>query len=152
MNDFHIPEATPAPVYVDGREAPPHLARSVRRGWIAGIVYGLLQAAVLVGYAVSGDLAGLGVMLGTLQLAAFALLVWCVRRWMLVPAWLLFAYPIANAFASLFLTGPDRPGYSAANAHPSSAFPYFLVFFAVWFGKAAIAIRQFRKSESGTFR
>ncbi len=146
MNDNFFPEAAPVPTYVDGRLAPPELARQVRRGWIAGCTLLVLQALVLVGVMLAYPIPFWSLLLTMVEIGVGAALVVGTRRWLLVPAWLLLAYPFACELINAWLAGP----------HPTDTRPSpwqigmfgvaLLVIFGVLVGKAALAIRTFRRS------
>lgn len=140
MNDFpNIPEASDPDTYVRGRLAPAPLARQVRAGWKAGIIYVVL---LIVGatFLYPEDIVTTTIkFLVAAEVALSCALTFGIYRWYAFAAWSLLGLLILSAVAAA-IHPPHMP------TPGSAAFRIgFLVAFGVLFGRAAIAIRAFSR-------
>jgi len=140
MNEMnYIPETIEADTHVRGRLVPVELARSVRRGWKAGIVYlAVLLLSLVFSAVVDGAQTG-PLVIGVLEILVVVALVWGVRRWSLLAASLLVAHPILS---TLVMAATARQMQSAG-MQAGGLRIVFLVVFLYAFGKAAVAIHKF---------
>lgn len=146
MNDKnYIPEVIEPDTFVRGRLVPVELVRDVRRGWKAGAAYFALLLVAFVASAMAGELTTLALLVSVPEILVISGLVWGVRRWSQIAAWLLFAHPI---FSTLVLAFASQPGLQPPMRGGTLRI-FFLVIFLLFFGKAAIAIRRFSRSAGG---
>lgn len=143
MNEMnYIPETIEADTFVRGRLVPVEMARSVRRGWKAGVAYVAVLVLSLVLSTMVDGARTVPLIIGVLEILVVAALVWGVRRWSLLAASLLVAHPIL----STLLVAAITQHVPSAGMQPSGLRIVFLVVFLYAFGKAAMAIHKFKKS------
>ena len=128
---------------VQGRRVPDELASCVSRGWHSGVGYALLLLLSLI-YATPEAESDLLLLLGAFDLLLVLLLVWGVRRWHLISAWLLSVHPIQSTLVLVAMiplgTGPS--------GQIGALRILYLVVFLYTFGRAALAIQRFQRSGS----
>jgi hypothetical protein len=143
MNDTnYIPEVIEPDTFVRGRLVPVELVRNVRRGWKAGVAYLALLLVAFVASAIAGELTTLALLVSVPEILVVAGLVWGVRRWSQLAAWLLFAHPIVSTLVLAFASQPNLQTPMGGGTLRI----FLLVIFLLFFGKAAMAIRRFLRS------
>lgn len=146
MNDKnYIPEVIQTDTFVRGRLVPVELVRDVRRGWKAGAAYVALLLVAFVASAMADELTTLALLVSAPEILIVGGLVWGVRRWSQLAAWLLFTHPIVS---TLVLAFASQPGLQPPMGSGTLRI-FFLVIFLFFFGKAAMAIRRLSRSANG---
>ncbi len=145
QNDNYIPEASEPDFYVEGCLVDPSWAHAVRTGWKAGLVWLALKAVLFALAGAWGIRPAGGLAFFVADCAVLAALIYGVYKWKLWPAAILFLYLIVSMFAAAWVPEGPQGRPMASTGMLAVAFP---VVFGVFFGRAFLAIRAFRKSQA----